>query len=244
MKKPKPIRVEPLSRYTPRAVRLSAGGRILLGVVLTLVLSAPVAGALLWTAGERARGLRQRIEREGVRTEALVTQSRRGGDDNQRRLLRYEYRVGRATYVGRASVRRFGPGVSGETITVRYLPEDPRTSWVLWYEPSGPPRLVAFLVPAGLILMSGLLALPLLGEYALLAEGRAAEARVVGSKKDNDGHGQYQVEYEFHLLSGAARRVKLGTSKPPAAGAMVTVVYDSENPSRCKVYPLSLVRVG
>jgi hypothetical protein len=49
--------------------------------------------------------------------------------------------------------------------------------------------------------------------------------------------------YECLVLSGATSTGKAGTSsKPPAIGTVITVVYDPDRPARSQVYPVSLVR--
>ena len=234
-----------LARHTPRPVSLSAGGFALAGVIALLLVAAPVTAALLWAASEDGRSLTERIAREGVWTTATILHSRQEQGENRRRFIGFEYRAGDSVFAGHATVGRFGPGRVGDVVSVRYLPDDPATAWVAGYEPGGPPIALVVLIPASLVMMAGMCAIGLRRNQRLLAEGRAVEARVVASKRASHGHGGHSIEYEFRVLSGAARRVKLEARKtPPPAGSVVTMLYDGDNPKRCAVYPLSLVRVS
>jgi hypothetical protein len=243
---PGPWQVPPeLERHTPRQVRLTAGGRLLAALIVVLAMAAPVAGVWSWAAGENALRLRARIERDGVWADAVIASVRQDKGKQRRQSIAYEYRVGGRDYTGRARVRWFGPAEAGTRIAVRYLPENPQRSWVTGYEPGGPPLWLAGVVPVGMLLIAAACVYPLRKEQRLLAEGRAAEARVVAARKVNHGHGtRYRMEYEFRLLSGSVRRARQEMSRSLPAGAVVTVLYDPENPRCCAVYPFSLVRVA
>jgi len=82
-------------------------------------------------------------------------------------------------------------------------------------------------------------------ERRLLSEGRAAPALVTALKTQSGTHGEKHrsMTYEFPLMSGAVASGKSGTSsKPPAVGSVICIVYDPERPGRNKVYPFGLVR--
>ena len=112
------------------------------------------------------------------------------------------------------------------------------------YEPGGPPVAVVALIPVGLAI-GGLCTIWLVRrQRALLEDGRAAQARIVEVKRvrHNEHHG-YKVQYEFKALSGVTTRVSLEASGSPQKAEWSTLLYDRENPKRCAVYPLPLVRV-
>jgi hypothetical protein len=103
---------------------------------------------------------------------------------------------------------------------------------------------LALVVPPVLSLGAWVLWLLVRRQRRLVEEGRPAEARVISSKKQNAGHGNYfRLEYEFRTLSGSRRVVKKDSTKNLAVGTSVTMLYDRDNPNRNAVYPLSMVRV-
>lgn len=127
---------------------------------------------------------------------------------------------------------------------MRYLPDDPGKSWVVGYEPVGPPVVAMVMAPLTCAAMGLLILWMLRRQLYLLAEGRAAHARVVEVKRvRHQEHKGYKVAYEFTALSGGLRRVRLDARRRPEENATVTLVYDRENPRRAAVYPFPLVRV-
>jgi hypothetical protein len=236
-----------LSAHVPRVVSYTAAGRALWLLILAMLVGA--AGALVWLplSIEGGRERAARLETEGLDARATVIsiEPRRG--ENKRRRLVYRYEAGGRTWERRLRLRRRDtrPVSVGSVVPVRYLPESPESAWVTGYEPAPAPWLLAVIVPAALLAAALGLAVTLTRQRRLLEEGRAAQARVVGSKKISTQYSSsYQVEYEFRLLSGATRRVKTSASKQPQEQGTVTVLYDRENPRRLTVYPLSLVRLA
>jgi hypothetical protein len=84
----------------------------------------------------------------------------------------------------------------------------------------------------------------LAAERRLLMEGRPAPAMVTAHLKHHSQHGTHRsMTYDFLLLNGAMTSGKSSTSsKPPAIGSVICVIYDADRPSRSKPYPFSLVR--
>jgi hypothetical protein len=79
----------------------------------------------------------------------------------------------------------------------------------------------------------------------LLSSGRAVVARVTATRKVHRSHGHQGIEirHEFAVLSGARQTGRFDvTTKPPAPGSEIIVLYDAETPSRSSRYPLPLVR--
>jgi hypothetical protein len=72
-----------------------------------------------------------------------------------------------------------------------------------------------------------------------------ASAKVTGHAKHHRSPGgtHPSITFAFPLLMGAVASGKSGaSSKPPAIGSAITVVYDPEQPRRNAVYPFSLVK--
>ncbi|MEK7405991.1 MAG: DUF3592 domain-containing protein [Acidobacteriota bacterium] len=234
---------------TPRAVRLTAAGKAAATVAIALAAGALFAGVWLHAAAERAATRRILIRNEAAAGQAEVARLGRTGGKNSRRVVIYRYSAGGRIYEGRARLRqRDRRNIETEArIAIHYLPSDPATSWMPGYEPQGVPMWTVVVVPLCLALGAAPIVLVLRKQKALLSNGRPAQARVTGSRRVPHGtHGghAYRVEYEFSILSGARRTGSFEKAKePPAAGSVLTIIYDPENPPANGRYPLSLYRV-
>jgi len=208
-----------------------------------------VSGVWLYVLAARDAARFDRIMREGVSTQAEVIRvGRTRRDDEVRRVVTYRYTVEARTYggyttLGKRDRRRFDIGSS---IPVRYLPADPKRSWMQGYEPKGVPLWVFPVVALGLALGTAPIALVLRSQRRLLEEGRPALARVTQCRRtQSSGHSRTRVQYEFRILSGAIRTGSYEVEKnPPAAGSTLTVIYHREEPRRNARYPLPLVRTA
>lgn len=134
----------------------------------------------------------------------------------------------------------------GSRLPVRYLPSMPELSLIQGYGSKGVPLWVVPLVPACLLLATWPIVYHLRRQWRLLAEGRAASARVTRTERISHSHGtSHRVHYEFQILSGATRAGHYDVSKKaPEVGATLNIVYEPDDPRRQARYPLSLVRVG
>jgi len=233
-----------LRESRPRDVQLSGAGRAL-AVVGALLLFAAI-GLFIGLSGiarRQADDRRALIER-GETVPGQVTRLWTSGDD--RRRVNYRFTVDGRTYDDHMKVsneRRRGLEVGSE-IAVRYVPGNPAVN-ILDGTMTGdmPPALPA-VFSAGVATFGGLCLLAIRRQHQLLTEGRIAPAVVTGHRKHHTGHGgtHRSMTYEFPLLSGAVATGKCSTSsKPPAIGSVICIVYDPEYPKRSSVYPLSLV---
>jgi hypothetical protein len=223
---------------------------LLTAVIVLLFIAAPVAGVLLSFAAERGRDRLARIEREGVWAEGTVVEAGRDPRKDRAAFVRYQYLVNGRTYSRQIPVGQRGRRLKvGGQLRVRYLAGAPQISWPAGYEPKAPPVWIFGFVPAILLCVALGAALAsarvIARQRRLLAEGRSAAGRIIGSRAVYSGETRsYRVEIEFQTISGATRQIKVMTSrKPSPAGAIVTIIYDSDNPRSASLYPLSMVRV-
>jgi hypothetical protein len=226
-------------------VRLSDAGWVLAVCMVAMVGGAIVAAGLLLGAYQRGAERVARIEQQGIPAEATVVEAGPLKGSPKRRTIVYRYTAAGQTWEGRVRLRRRDSQrvAMGSVVPIRYLSSEPARSWMLGYEPRGSLLWVAVLLPSALVLGTVPLAMLLRRQWNLLEEGRVIEARVVASRKVDSGEGShFEVEYEFRILSGALRRVKLAASKKPVEGTPATLIYDRDNPNRVARYPLSLVR--
>lgn len=233
-----------LRESRPRDVQLSAAGRAL-AAVGGLLLAAAI-GVFIVLSGmvrRQADDRRALIER-GEIVSGQVTRLWTSGDD--RRRVNYRFTVdGRAydDHMKVSSERRRSLQVGSE-ISVRYVPGNPTMNTLDGTMPGSMPPALPAVLSAGMATFGLLCVLAIRRQHQLLAEGRIAPGVVTGHRKHHTGHGgtHRSMTYDFPLLSGAVASGKSATSsKPPAIGSVICVVYDPEFPKRNSVYPLSLV---
>jgi hypothetical protein len=226
-------------------VRLTAGGRALVVVAALLFAGALVAAMLLQLEAQRQASNRRSLIEQGVVTSGEVIRLWPRGDN--RRRVRYRFAVDGVTYENQLNVssERRRTLQLGSRIDVRFVPDDPRVN-DLGGQPRGglpawfPPVLAVAIAGVGLLLL-----LVLNRQRRLLMTGRAAPAIVTAHKKFHTSHGgtHHSITFEFALLSGAARTGKASTSsRQPAIGSVICIVYDPDQPSRHGMYPFSLVK--
>ena len=239
-----------LLRSTPRQVSLTAAGKAAVVAALLLAATAVAGGIGIYLQASADAEQFRRMRNEGVRVQAEVMETGRTRADQPRRFATYRYTVGAQPYRGRAVFRRADrrPLAPGSTLEVVYLPSSPGSSWLPGYEPRGVPVWLAPLMSAGLLAGAAGIGFALRRQRTLLSEGRAAMARVTGSKRvhvggAHGGHARHRVQYEFQVLSGATRTGFFDVQKnPPPAGAVLSLLYDVDEPRRQARYPLSLVQ--
>ena len=197
-----------LTTSRPREVRLTAAGWALLAVALILFAGAITSYVVLSRESARQAGERRLLVTEGVPARGIV--ARLWTNDDNRRRVEYQFEVGAGSYVGRANVsdavrRTLRVGTS---ITVRYVPTNPRLNDLGGSRRSGIPAAIAPIVGVLMTLAGGLCLYGIERQRRLLMDGRLAPAVVTGQRKQKHGHGGSQtvIDFEFQVLSGAIRR--------------------------------------
>jgi hypothetical protein len=236
-----------LQRSPPRPVVLNANGVIVAVALISLLLAAVGGGLWIYQEATGDAAMSQRLAAEGRQTEAVVTKIEQKSADGNRRFLYYRYSVDGREFTG---VTRLFKGDRtrfsiGSTISIRYLPGNPRAKWVRGYEPNAVPLWLAPVMLVALLLSAVPLGWLLRRQRRLLAYGRTALARVLTTEKIRGrGEATWRVHYDWQLLSGAVQRGKYEATKtPPQPGTLIPIVYDREHPRRHARYPLSLVRI-
>jgi hypothetical protein len=232
-----------LDRSRPREVRLTGGGRVLVGLSFLLWVAGVVVAAGLQAQRGRETAELALLRSEGVVTEAEVTRLWRGRGDDKPTYVAYRFGAGGTRLEGSRRVPRgFWSRLHvGDSLPVRYAPSRPELNHPAPLEPRPTPQGIPVVVAVMFGLLGGVCWLPILGQRRLLAEGRAARAVVTAHKKMGQ-HGKALV-YEFATLGGTVATGKSGPQrKPQAIGTTLCVLYDPEKPSSNAVYPLALVR--
>jgi hypothetical protein len=226
-------------------VRLTAGGRAMVGLGILFAAVAVAAAIGLPVLRGTQTDARARFERDGVSVQATVTGVTQTKGEHPRRVVSYRYSAPDSEHQGsvRLSEDDRRTIAEGDRLEIVYLRSGPDFSWIAGDGPGVMPLWLLPLVPILPLLLTGLVAWRVRRDRVLLSEGRFATARVVESKKVQHSHSHgYRVKYEFTTFSGTTvtGTVERGRSAP-AAGTTVTVVYHRENPRWNAIYPLSLV---
>lgn len=235
-----------LGASRPRDVRLTAGGKALLAVAVALFVASVGVGIGMSRAADRQVRQQRIFAAEGIDAHGDVVRLWRGSGKDQTRWVSYRYAVEGRTYEGRTKIgsSAWRALQVGATLPVRYVRSDPGWSRAAGVQPKAMPLWLPFVVGGVLAIVGWLCAGLIRGQRRLLAEGRAVPAIVTGRTLHRTQYGtQQSITYTFQLLSGATAEGRSGpSSKPPAVGSVICVLYDPDRPSRSALYPLQLVR--
>jgi hypothetical protein len=234
-----------LARSLPRDVQLTGGGRALVVCIWLLAAGAIVSGVALDREARRQASAARTLVERGLDTDATVDRLWRTKGENKRSMAAYHFDAGGRRVEGqtRMSSAAWRDLQVGSSLAVRFLPDDPQRHSIAGARRSGMPLWVPWLVGGLLALGAWGAALGLRYQTRLLRDGRPAPAVVTAHQKHNTGHGVHRsMTYEFPLVGGGVARGKASTSsKPPAIGSVITVVYNPDRPGRNRPYPFSLV---
>jgi hypothetical protein len=233
----------------PRDVRLTAGGKFVYIVAVVLLVASVVAGVVLRVRGVQENDERQQLIERGAGVDAQIVKLWRTSNEQKQPWVAYRFTVDGRDHQGQArvSLTKWRTLEVGAVLPIRYVPERPDLSAPDGIERRALPLWVPFLAATPLVL-GGLVCLYVVRrERQLLENGRPAPAIVTGHHKHHSSHGgtHRSITYEFRQLSGAPAKGKSSTSsKPPAIGSVICVVYDPDRPRRSKPYPFQLVRAS
>jgi hypothetical protein len=237
-----------LTRSAPRPVAYTIAGKTALASIPALVVAAIVSGVLLNQSLAREEDTIRLLQTEGRTAEARIVKIEQSDGENKRPIVSYSFVVDGREYSGSKKLKKRDRGkfVVGSRAPVRYLASRPESSWIEGYGPGAAPTWVAAAVPGAMLLCIVPIVIYIRRQARLLAEGRAALARVTKTHKVKYGdHNTWRIEYEWTVLSGALRSGRYDQySRPPAVGARIPVLYDRDNPKRNAPYPLSLVKAA
>lgn len=231
----------------PRDVRLNGNGIAVVVTATAIAMAALVSTVVMSVVYSRSAAERQLRVGEGVAAAAEVVQVTVTRGESPRRDITYRYDVDGRRYTGRVRLRQRGRVITrGDAFSIGYLASRPSTSWWTGDARSGFPLWPIPLTALSLLLTAAAVAWSVRRQWVLLSEGRAALARVTGTKKLSSEKGtSYRVSYEFDTLSGATKTARCDVGKaPPAIGAVVPIVCHCDTPEWSRMYPLQLVRPG
>jgi len=236
-----------LQQSRPRRVRLSHSGRALALLIALLCAGAPAVIIFMSRAAVRQREVARQLDANGAVTTATVTKLTHESKESNG-AVRYEFSVAGRTYSAREKVpmRQWRTLRVGSTLRVRYVVGHPDDNIPDGLTPRVLPLWLPYVLALTMLVIGALCYAALRAARRLLEEGRVATATVRKHLVSHSQHGTHRsMTYDFATLSGVRVTGKSGTtSKAPAVGSGILVVYDSESPKRNKPYPLSLVKLG
>lgn len=232
-----------LDRVPPREVRLTPAGWALAIVAGLLLAGGPIAGVLLEVKARDDGAALDALRKHGIDTIGTVVRKWRARGERRQPRVEYAFPAGDRSYRRSVdvSLARWNRLEVGSPVPVRYLSSDPTASYAWGREPRPLHPILPYLAGIGLAAGGALILTPLVRQKRLLAQGRAAPARVTRVVKGHEGK---DVHYEFRLLSGAVAHGKYQSSKPPAVGAHVWILYDPDRLGHRARYPLGLVKLA
>ncbi len=231
-----------LATACPRDVQLSGSGKFM-AVLAGIFLVGAFGAAYALQTGRTRQVLKREAWREtGVEAEGVVTRHWRTGGKEDTPKIAYEFEHDGRTEKGDAAapLRIWRTLQVGSQIRVRYVPSNPQINHPADWQWDVMPAFVPGM-SGGFLMVMGLLFVSLIRrDSRLLADGKAAPARVTGYRHDKGGK---RLRYEFRSSDGVTRKGGGGTMrKPPAIGSIITILYDRDNPRRNHPYPLEMVR--
>ena len=235
-----------LERSAPREVQLTAGGRVLVLLGWLLMAGALPAGGALFAEARRQSNAALDLDQRGVAATALVDRVWRDKGDGKPAYAAIHFDANGTRIEGapRMQLAAWRQLRAGSTLRVRYLPENPRRWVVDGARRRQLPFWVALVVSSTLVAFGQLCMAAVRRQRTLLRDGRPARATVTSVKKHQGSHGSHtEMAYEFRPFGGGTTTGKAAVSKPPSVGTTISIVYDSERPTRNRPYPFSLVVV-
>ena len=213
--------------------------------MLTLALGV-LLGALAITDSLRGEERQQRLEREGVNTQAeIVKKWKEQRRWDTRRYVMYRFESNGRSYQRRAMVSRrdFRSLRIGDLVPVRYVASSPEQSRLPQESDPWLPLWGALLVPAFFLVLLWLMGRVILVQRRLLRWGRPTGAMVTGLSPMQVGkHMRYQfLDPAGSPVSGATTHTG---SEDLGLRTAVTVLFDPERPRRNALYPPTFFRLA
>ena len=237
-----------LVRSAPRDVALTTGGRLLILVAWLLAAGAIAAGVVLHLEAKRQWDAALDFDGRSVTATAIVDRLWRKSGDGKPAFAAFHFEANGARIEGesRMQLSAWRELRTGSTISVRYLPDNPRQFVIAGARRSQLPLAVPYVVAAALGALALLCTIPARHQRRLLSAGRAAPAVVTKVRKHAGSHGASYREmfYEFRVLAGTMATGKAVATSAADVGTTISVVYDPERPARNRPYPFSLVTLN
>ncbi len=236
-----------LNRSTPRPVRLTGAGYAAVAGAVLLFAGAVALGIFLPVQLRHAQDSAALLAAEGVTTDARIVRTGVDSSKNHEPFVVYEFHADGRRYEHRMTIyRRDQEGYYvGAAARFRYLPGNPRESWLEGYGPKGPPAWVFVVAPLPLVIGAVCITFNVRRQRHLLAEGKTAQGRVVSYRRNYmDKTRRYRAIYELRTVSGSVYKAKIySKSRPAEPGTRVTMLYNPDNPKQAAPYPLQFVKL-
>jgi uncharacterized protein DUF3592 len=231
-----------LAGSPPRPVRMTGTGVLLMVVALGMLLGGVILGLKLRNDSNARSATVALLAEHGEETNGTVLRLWRTTGKNKSYRVRYQFGAQGQVYHSESEAPRgqWERLNEGAAIRVRYLPANPSINQPADWEPKQIAPWLVVAVPAFLAIIAFFNVIMLRKQRRLLEDGRAAPGVINKVTRTKNGK---RVRYDF-LLPGGLKEKGSGllTRGTAEIGAVLTVVYDPDEPSRNAPYPFNLVR--
>lgn len=227
-----------------RPVRLTVAGYLMVVLMVVFIIGSVVLGTFLFDQSQRQQAERDRLQRDGVLTQAVIIRLWRSGGKETTPYVRYRFLVNGSEVVGtsRTPKRRWATLRIGDSLPIRYVAAAPAFNHPADWDANVTPPWLGLTVGVIFVGVAALFFLLLRRQWQLLGEGRPAPGIVSKTRRTDK---TVVVTYEFRLPNGSTHTGKSNVSSRniPGQGSQVCVLYDADNPRRNALYPFCLVRL-
>ena len=236
-----------LARSTPRPVRYTGAGYACVVGAIAMLAGGVALGVFTQTERRHALDSAALLRAEGVTTDARILRTGVDSTKEHEPFVVFEFNANGRRYERRMTIhqRDVDPYPAGAAARVRYVPGNPNQSWLEGYGPEGPPAWVPWFAPIALAIGAVSLSFNVRRQRTLLADGKAAQGRVVSYRRFYTGKtSNYRATYELRTMSGSVYKAKVCSNRRPAErGSRVTMLYNPDNPMQAAAYPMQFVKI-
>jgi len=226
----------------PRPVRLTVSGVVLMVVAMGMLLGGAILGTKLSRDAASQSATATVLKEQGAEIDGIILRLWRTGNKDRSYRVAYQFELQGQIFHGEADAPRseWERLRQDASVRVRYLPSDPSISRPVDWEPPRSPAWLPLVAPASFGCTTLIIFVMLRKQRRLLEDGRAAPGVINKVTRTKNGK---TVRYDF-LLPGGSKEKGSGLMKrgPAEIGALVTVIYDPDEPRRNAPYPFELVR--
>jgi hypothetical protein len=187
------------------------------------------------------------LRTDGVITDARIVRTGVDSSKDHEPFVVFEFNANGQRYERRMTIHRRDTETYpvGATARIRYLPDNPKQSWLEGYGPEGPPAWVPWFAPLPLAIGAVAISFDVRRQRRLLAEGKVAQGRIVSYRRVYTGKtSNYRATYELRTASGSVYKAKVCSNRRPAEpGSRVTMLYNQDNPKQAAPYPMQFVKI-
>jgi len=231
-----------LAQALPREMRITGLGIFKVAFSILVVIGAVVLFNLMEREGSDLVARNKALREQGEQTTGEITQL--WHQDRARiPMLAYAFTAKGVRFHGAAEVPKGlwdRIRVAG-MLPIRYLPSDPNINHPAEWVETGAGSWFPFIFCPLLLLSAAFFAFNVQKQGKLLANGLPAPAVITRCYRVKGG---WAATYQFRTKDGAVLGGRCSVTRKLEKGAVISVLYDPEKPTRNRVYPMDAYRVA